>query len=198
MSQKNNLVKIPGIFHSIESGEPFKNCMNCNCDLLQEDTQYVIEKAIRQYQDYNATDTIFEYAICMKCHSEFIKSYSEKSLDNIQNYFMENISYSPQREDLKKKMEEEGYFNIEDWTSHCIIKGTSIRKLPEYQVGCHCIGNKMVVSGMPFVIGNKALDEISQLLSNKTIDQMNGFVNEFLGLPPDLRKLLPDAPVLII
>ena len=198
MSQKNNLVNIPGIFHSIESGEPFDRCMSCNCNLLEEGTQYVIEKAIKQYQDYNATDTIFEYAICMKCHSEFIKSYSDTSLANIQNYFLENIGENPQKEDLKKRLEEEGHFNIEDWTSHCIIKGTPINKLSEYQIGCHCIGDKMLVSGMPFVIGNKALDEISQLLSNKTIDQMNGFVDEFLGLPPDLKKLLPDSPVLII
>ena len=198
MSANNNLVKIPSVFYSTDSEAPFEYCMSCNCSLLDEETEYVIEKAIKQYKDFKATDTIFEYAVCMKCHSEFLKSYSDTSLDNIQNYFMNNIRYDPKREDIKKRMNEEGHFQIQDWVSHCLIKGTPVKDLTEYQMGCHCIGNKMFVSGMPFIMGSEALDEISQLLSNKTIDQMNGFVDEFLGLPPDLRKLLPDSPVLII
>lgn len=172
--------------------------MSCNCSLLEKETQYVIEKAIKQYKDYTATDTIFEYAICMKCHAEFIKSYSESSLQNLQNYFMENLNHNPKREDLKKRFENDGDFNIDEWLGHCIIKGTPIRMLKEYQIGCHCIGDKMIVSGMPFLIGDEAMAEISQLLSNETIDRMNGFIDEFLGLPPDLRKLFPDSPVLVI
>jgi len=198
MDQKRNLVPIPEIFFSTENNKYFKECMVCGCNLLEEGTQYVIEKAIKQYDDYSATDIIFEYAICIKCHAESIKAYSEYSLANIQNYFLENITYNPQRAALKNRLEEEGYFNIDDWTSHCMIKGTPVKELKEYQIGCHCIGNKMYASAMPFVIGEQAIEEIGLLVSNETIDQMNGFVDEFLGLPPDLRKLIPDSPVLII
>ena len=60
MSQQKNLVLIPKIFYSEENQAPFKKCMSCKSNLLEEGTEYVIEKAIKQYEDYSATDTILE------------------------------------------------------------------------------------------------------------------------------------------
>ena len=193
--EKNILVDIPRIFHSHAANAPFTKCMNCDCVLLN--TEYVIEKAIRRYKDYTTTDTIFEYAICMKCHEEFISAYSATSLANIQNYFLENANFDNKRSDLRQKLKE-GHFNIDEWISHCIIKGTHVNDLTEYQIGCQCIGNKMVVLNMPFMIGHEAMEEITQLLSNKTRGEMDRFIDEFFGLPPDLKKLLKDSGVLVI
>lgn len=195
-TEKTHLVKIPEIFHSYASQEPFRRCMSCNVNLLEKGTHYIIEKAIKQYSDYSATDTIFEYAICLKCHQEFVSSYSEKSMQNLKNYFVQNTFSDPDRIALKEKLDE-GHFNLDDWLSRCLIKGTPVKNLKEYQIGCQCVGDKMIVSSMPFLIGDVAMDEISMLLSNETIDQMRGFADEFLGLPPDLRKLFKDSGVLI-
>jgi hypothetical protein len=170
--------------------------MNCKAPLLVPGTNYIIEKAVRQYEDFSATDIIFEYAICLKCHDEFISTYSQQSMDNLKEYFLQNSAFSHERLELKEKLES-GIFNLDDWISRCLIKGTSVKELKEYQIGCQCTGDKMVVSSMPFLIGNEAMDEISQLLSNQTIDQMRGFIDEFLGLPPDLRKLFKDSGILI-
>jgi hypothetical protein len=169
--------------------------MNCECLLLN--TEYVIEKAIRRYKEFSTTDTIFEYAICMKCHEEFVGSYSASSLANIQNYFIENANFDSKRNDLHEKLKE-GHFNVNEWISHCIIKGTHVSDLTEYQIGCQCIGNKMVVLNMPFMIGHEAMDEISQLLSDKTRGEMDRFIDDFFGLPPDLKKILKDSGVLVI
>ena len=194
-TDKTLLVEIPRIFYSHATNAPFRKCMNCDCMLIN--TEYVIEKAIRRYKEFTTTDTIFEYAICLKCHEEFVSSYSSKSLSNIQDYFLANADFNQGREELREKLAE-GKFNIDEWISRCIIKGTPVNKLTEYQIGCQCVGNKMVVLNMPFMIGHEAMDEISQLLSDKTRGEMDRFIDEFFGLPPELRKLLKDSGVLVM
>ncbi|MCB0283401.1 MAG: hypothetical protein KDF60_12535 [Calditrichaeota bacterium] len=195
--EKPVLIDIPKQFYSDAVNRLFSNCLNCNRFLLEENTEYIIEKAVRRYNDYDTNDTIFEYAICMKCHSEIISVYSESSLKSIQNYFQTNVNFQERQRIINEKIEQ-GKLDIQDYTSRCLIKGTPINKLNEYQIGCQCIGNKMLANNMPFLIGNEAMDELSQLLSNQTIGEMNRFIDEFLGLPPDLRKLLKDSGVLIL
>ena len=195
--KKAYMFDIPQAFYSDETNAPFMKCLNCECNLLDNQTQYIIEKAVKRYKDYSTTDTIFEYAICLKCHQTFMDVYSRESLEKIQEYFFENINLDINREHLIEQLDD-GIFEIDDWISHCVIKGTPLTEMTEYQIGAQCIGNKMAVSEMPFMIGNEAMDEIMQLLSNKTIGEMNGFIDEFFGLPPDLKKLLKDTGVLIL
>ncbi len=195
--KKSFLVDIPQEFYSVETNAPFMKCLNCECNLLDNETQYIIEKAIKQYKGYSTTDTIFEYAICLKCHDTFMKVYSQESLSKIQNYFLENADFNINRYHLIKKLDD-GIFEINEWLAYCVIKGTPIKEMTEYQIGAQCVGNKIAVHDMPFLIGNEAMDEIMQLLSNKTIGEMNGFIDEFFGLPPDLKKLLKDTGVLIL
>lgn len=195
--KKSNLVDIPKQFYSDVSNRPFSTCLNCNRFLLDNNTQYVIEKAVRRYPEFDTTDTIFEYAICLQCHEEIMSVYSESSLKNIQDYFLENVNFEERQQQIDAKAAD-GSFDIKDYTSQCIIKGTPLSQLTEYQIGCQCVGNKMVLSNMPFLIGNQAMDEISHLLSNKTIGEMDRFIDEFFGLPPDLRKLLKDSGVVIL
>ena len=193
--EKNILVDIPKVFHSHAANAPFSKCMNCDSLLLN--SEYVIEKAIRSYKEFSSTDTIFEYAICMNCHEEFISAYSPSSLSKIQNYFLENADFDHRRTQLREKLKD-GHFNIDEWISHCLIKGTHMSDMTEYQIGCQCVGTKMVVLNMPFMIGHEAMDEISQLLSDKTRGEMDRFIDEFFGLPPELKKLLKDSGVLVI
>ena len=197
IKKKLFLVDIPQSFYSDETKAPFMKCLSCECNLLEKDTHYIIEKAIKRYKGYSSTDTIFEYAICLKCHDKFMSVYSQESRGKVQNYFIENAQFNFMRHHLIHKLED-GIFNIDDWISHCIIKATPLNELTEYQIGAQCIGNKMAVLEMPFLIGNEAMDEIMQLLSNKTIGDMNRFIDDFFGLPPDLKKLLKDTGVLIL
>ena len=197
VNKKTFLVNIPQAFYSDETNDPFMKCLNCECNLYDDETHYIIEKAIKRYKDYSSTDTIFEYAICQDCHDTFMKVYSQESLARIQVYFLENAQLGFKRHHLIDKLQD-GVFEIEEWLSHCIIKGTPVNEMTEYQIGAQCVGNKMAVLEMPFLIGNEAMDEIMQLLSNKTVGEMNGFIDEFFGLPPDLKKLLKDTGVLIV
>jgi hypothetical protein len=191
------LIELPEIFNSDATNGPFEKCMNCERNLLKPPQHYIIEKAVKQYKDYKATDTIFEYAICLKCHGEFMGIYSEESLQKIQEYFKEHVDFEARHKVMRERYKDND-FDSDEWLSNCIIKGTGKKQMSEYQVGCQCYGDQMVVMNMPFLIGDEAMDELSQLLSNKTIDKMDGFIDEFFGLPPDLKKLIKDTGVVIL
>lgn len=186
-------IRIPKLFFSTETELPFSNCISCDKYLLSFNTPYVIEKAIKQYPEYKTTDVIFEYAMCMDCYQNISKSMSQESKENIEHYFSENVNLDIRRTNLLKKE----IPVIENWTSNCIIKGTPIDELTEYQIACQCDGEFMLFTNMPFLIGNVALDEMMNLLSNKTIGEINGFKDRFFAPDPDLQKLI-DEPTLLI
>jgi hypothetical protein len=56
----------------------------------------------------------------------------------------------------------------------------------------------MQLSLLPYALGGEAIDEIGGLLSNKTIGEIDGFMDEHFGLPPELRKLLLENNLLMI
>ena len=169
--------EIPEILNSYETGEPFTNCVDCDRYLLDEGTTYFIEKAIRQYnkEGYQAKDVMFEYAMCIDC-AEKIKS--EMSIDSRQA--MDN--YLEQNSSLKSLGGEE---------LQCIIKGESVGNYEEYQVFSLCQGKHMLTS-QPMAIGADALDELSELISQETKDELDRLMGDFFGIPPELEELLPN------
>ena len=50
---------------------------------------------------------------------------------------------------------------------------------------------------MPYVIGGAAVDEIAHMLSNKTIDDLRGFMGDNFGIPPEFRDLFKDRTPVI-
>jgi hypothetical protein len=51
---------------------------------------------------------------------------------------------------------------------------------------------------MPLILGMKALDEMVQLLSNKSLDELNDFKDRITGMPPDLRELFKESKFVMI
>ena len=48
------------------------------------------------------------------------------------------------------------------------------------------------------MISGEAVDEIANLLSNKTLGEIDGFVGEFFPWPSGLKKSLRDRPVFVM
>lgn len=187
-------LKIPEIFYSDAEGRPFDRCIDCNKKLLQGKQEYIIEKALKKYPDYNTDDTIFEYAICLNCAEKIFMSFSDASRKAIEKYFEEHI-------DIESRLIEAGNKNsfvIDEHINKCMIKGLPIEELQEYQLVCYCQGDRISMIRPPYMISGQASDEIMQLLSNRTIDILNGFTDEFLGLPPELKDIFKDKPMLVL
>ncbi len=187
-------IKIPKAFYATDTDKPFSNCISCDKYLLLPNNPYVIEKAIKQNLEYNTTDVIFEYAMCMDCYQNINETLSSTSKASIEQYFSGNVDLNQRRDTLLKN----NLLSINDWTSNCIIKGTPISELTEYQIACQCDGEYLLFTNMPFIIGNIALDEMMQLLSNQTIGEIRGFYDKFFSPDPDIKKLFDEPKFILI
>ena len=193
MDNEIKTIKIPQIFHSDGTGKPFDHCIDCGCNLLDGKVTYLIEKAVKQFPKYNTKDTIFEYAICINCSLKLYASFSKESRIAMDNYFGE---HSDEFKEHIEKLDIDT-FDVNDFISTCVMKGTSIKELNEYQIICQCRGDNLVLSYPPYMVSGAAIDEVANLLSNKTIDTLGGFMDDNLGLPPEIKDILKEQPVFV-
>jgi len=175
--------QIPEEFFSYETNAPFEHCIECNKYLLEKGTEYLVEKAIKNYEGYEARDVIFDYAICMDCADKMRKQISQESWGNMMRYFQENIDF----ESRMKMSEQSAAQNL----SHCLIKKKNIEDCREYQVFAHCIGTKLNKANPPYVISGEVMEELIPILSDKTIDEMNGFFNKHFSPDPSFFEPTP-------
>lgn len=185
-SENNSNHLIPEEFKNFSTGAHFSQCIECDKDLLQSGEEYFIEKAIKTYPGFKAKDIIFEYAICMTCTERFRKQISEESMQSIARYFAENVNLANRMQIMQNHPDEP-----EKWMEKCLVKGTENQDLQEYQIYAHCKGDRLLTTQMPYMISGEALDEISNLLSNKTLDELDGFMTKNFGPPPELLEPIP-------
>ena len=177
-------IAIPESFHSTETEEPFSTCLACETSLLDGPTEYLIEKGYRRYEAYDVQENVFEYAVCMDCHTEMRQSFSDASKQRCQAYLAEHIDLA----DRTGRLLDAESPDPADWTRRCVVHGTPRDELEEYQVMAHCRGDEMLLTHLPLLMGGPAMDDLAELLSDETIDELGGFRDEHLGLPPELKR----------
>jgi len=187
--QRQGDKEIPKEFYSFDTGKLFSECMICGRDLLTSGVTYMIEKSIRRYPDLDASETIYDYAICMPCAVEQKKAMSEESLRRIEQYFTNGFQNGAAFI---------GDMTMEQRLEKCLIYGKPIGEMSEYVLQAACVGNKLSDSLPPFVIGQKAMNEISELLSAKTRDEIDGFIDRHFSGPPEFRELLRERKIVLI
>jgi hypothetical protein len=187
-------MEIPPIFYSHATQQPFKECLICNRDLLKADIQYVIEKAIRQYPGYSAKDVVAEYAICLDCNTSMQNTLSDHSKTAIANYFNQKTDLASRRNRL---IHEKGT-DIQAWIDNCLIYDTPQNETTDYQIYAHCEGTYMLFSSMPFMISGRAIEEIAEKLSAETKEVLDNFIDQYFGLPPELKSILKDRKVIML
>lgn len=189
----SHLTPIPKEFYSFESEQPFASCLVCKADLLSGEVDYFIEKAIRNYHEHDVSDVVYEYAICWHCAHDMNGQMSEESMQNLQAYF------SQQEQFMKNMQEHSQYWQTKEdifVPDHCVITGKPVAELDEYMIYGHFRGDKMVKSSMPYLLSGSVMDDVADLLSNQTIDQLDDFMGEYFNGPPELEELWkPRRPV---
>lgn len=189
----SHLAPIPEEFYSFESNQPFANCLVCNADLLSGEVDYFIEKAIRNYHEHDVSDVVYEYAICWHCAHDMSGQMSKESMQNIHDYFSGQSLFMQNLNDYNTSWQEKEGKLIPD---KCVITGEAKDHMDEYMIYGHFRGKAMVKSSMPYLLSGKVMDAVSDLLSNQTIDQLDDFMGEYFGGPPELEELLkPRRPV---
>lgn len=186
-------IRVPKTFRSSETGKPFDHCLVCNKFLLKDGTPYMIEKAIRQYAGHNVKDVIFEYALCMSCMETLNASISEESKQRINAYFARHSRLVERREKLLQRKT----LRIQPWINRCVIKNTPITKSPEYQLVGQCDGKHLLFTYAPFALSLEAMDEISSLMSEKTLGEIDDFMGKYFSGPPEIAEILRKRVILV-
>ncbi len=194
MNQKDYSIEIPERFFSDVTDKPFESCNICDKSLLENDEPYVIEKAMRNYEGHDFSSTIYEFAICHDCHSNMQKSMSAESLQSLQNYYT-SVMVSKGNQPIMIDMNN---FDMDTWLSKCFFMGEEINGMKEYQVVGQFKGSKMIMNTPPIIIGEGAMKQMAELLSEKTTDEMNGFRDKFLGPSPELEELIYGKKLILI
>jgi hypothetical protein len=175
---------IPEIFRNSDTKGYLTHCIQCDYELLKGDRYYVIEKVFKRYPNLNSTQVLFEYAICSECYENMKESLSAESMQNLTNYMMTKMDVSAMQQRIQEHPNDP-----QKWMSHCMIHGTPEAEMMEYQVAACFKGDKMVTDFMPpYMIGDLAIEELNALLSKQTKEDMDRFMGDVFGIPPELRK----------
>ena len=184
-------VPIPPTFYAEDTEAPFEACLACERPLREGPVDYVIEKGYRAFEDYDVEETVFGYALCLRCHASLSLSFSASSKRRCQSYLEAHVDLRGRSEALMDAAPSPP----ERWTRRCIVHGTPRAELQEYQLLAHCRGDELLLTHLPLLIGGPAVEALTQRLSNETLDELGGFRDEHFGVPPELQRQ-PQGPVL--
>ena len=193
------LPDIPADFCNSETGQPFTNCLVCECDLMQETQPYSIERAIRHYPEMKLKSVVFEYALCAGCTSTMEKELSKDTKASIMEFFAKNFKYNqrPTWTAIDPETEELNTFDCNNWIDQCAINGSSKTELFEYTLCARCIGGKIIPEVAPYMISGLAQDDLIELFSNKSLGFLDDFTDRHFSGPPELKELFKGRPILV-
>jgi hypothetical protein len=194
MHQQEVKLDIPKMFYSDSEEKPFETCVVCGKDLLHSDEPYMIEKVFKTYAGHDFTSTVFEFAICTDCHQKMQEGMSEESMRNMQMYYQNLI----EQRGGNTMMIDLRTFDINNWMSKCFFKQTPVSEMEEYQIVGMFKGDKLILNQPPMVMGYEVMEEMSELLSQKTKDEMNGFRNKYLGPPPEFSEFIYGKKLIMV
>ncbi|MFT5412509.1 MAG: hypothetical protein ACI8XO_004885 [Verrucomicrobiales bacterium] len=155
---------IPEELHSEYEERPFKTCTRCGETLVDFDEGYQVAKVFR------AGEAVFEYALCLPCHSSMQDEFSTETKQKMEAFFSENAKT---------------HLGIRT----CAICEIEREALPqeEYALTGFC-GGELMMQGVMFCA--PCIERTNDLVSKKTRDVWRDFIGEnFPGVPADA---LPD------
>ena len=180
-------IPMPEILHSVQHEGLFEKCIVCQCNLLDEDCLYMIEKG------FKGDRAIFEYAICYQCRKQLTQGYSRESSEKIFQYCREKTDIFERHCKLLAKSKT----SIAPWIEYCIFTGTPRKEIETYSIVARCQGSEMLFEFLPFMVSESAVEDIMKLLSKKTKDVLDDFTETYLGLGPEFANASNDFLLLI-
>lgn len=184
---------IPEIFHSEKEKKRFTQCTICGKNLGDGNELYLIEKAFERKAGVDQPQLVFELACCMDCRQEVHESLSEESNAKIAAYFEANSNVDERDKELKKH----DLIDTDVWLQNCIVKNKSIDEVDEYQIYALCWKDELVFHHLPFMLCGETIEDMMNLLSNKSLDILNDLTADLLDLPPEFDEIFGPKKVLI-
>jgi hypothetical protein len=182
---------IPRTFFSEYTELPFARCIDCDCLLFEDETLYTVLKHIV------GKETVFEMAICMACATKMREQYSEETSRNLQAYIEQKLreKFIKEIEDNDEYLEkEEQDFTVEDGLASCSFCEKPRSDCHRYEMVGLFWENEIILesgNGMsfssPMILCQECNSEVSKLISKKTRDSWDHFVEEHFDGPPGIE-----------
>lgn len=142
----------------------------------------MIEKAFKRSPQLDTEEIVFEYAMCLACAEKMRETLSQESKQRVDGFFFSRyMSHAVRQEDPNKQVEQQ--------LEQCWFTGEQISELSEYHIVGLCRDNKML-SDQVMSMGMTALDQVQELLSPETKDELDRFIDDITGLPPEWQEAL--------
>lgn len=176
--------EIPKFFYPEASDEPFRNCVDCDCDLLTGVVPYSIQKVMV------LNESVFEFAMCHNCMERMRTELSEETQIAYQTFLYES---GPQRlEELRNSTEG---IVIEEWIQSCMV-------CEKQQDDCHrfTMFGMAIGERLPFamMVCDECEKKLGELTSKETRDRWDRFVEENFDSPPGIEIDSPfGQPILL-
>jgi hypothetical protein len=167
------------------------HCRVCERYLLNEDTEYYIEKVVRKVPELATEQTLFEFAVCSGCLQELRKSLSQESKKAMEQFFKEKVLESHRQQPNLNPYQ--AFAN-----KQCLFTGKSAIEFDTYQMAALCRGRKLHPQQPPMIMGDSIMEESAELLSAQTREELNNFTNNNFGWPPEFAKLLSNGDLALL
>jgi len=170
-------LKIPTELYSCQTDAPFENCLICGTNLLSSNRHYVIEKIFR------GREVIIELAMCLNCQQDCgDEGMSEESAALLKKFLRERMDFQ-RRIHLMSAVNDQD--SIDAWIERCLLSDQPAQMFREYQIVALCRGPWIQRDFYPALISGPALEELSNLLSDKTRDWLSDFIDSNFGMPSE-------------
>ena len=115
----------------------------------------------------------------------FLEAAREESVQRIIAHVEERVDFVPRQ----LRMTRDAESSVDDWLGTCLLTGKRRSDCRTYTICAFCDGPNLSLLPFPYMISDLAMDDLQKLLSKKTRDRLDDFIDEYLGLPPEFKDL---------
>ena len=187
---------IPPDFQSVYLSGPFRECIDCEAELLEAGDVYAVIKA------FVGRETVFEMALCARCSARLAESYSAQSKAAFESAIREWRTHPA--EPVGSRPEDDGITlgRIEqlERCSACDRPRAACRR---YSIVGTFLGRALVSPTrtpfrLPLLICDECNGQMTANISRQTRDAWDRFVEEHFDGPPGIELDSPRIdPILI-
>lgn len=176
---------IPSNLYSEDSGEAHAQCKICQKTFGDHEV-YGVQKVYKNYPDQEP-QVLFDFALCQECMEEARAELSKESRQRVDQFMLSKLH----------EMEEKGIDASQSFKEQrCTLSQKPLQDTNEYQVVAVCRGKYLWES--PMVLSDDILDQIQDLLSPESRNELNRFSEENFGWPPELKKIWQDGDFVLL
>ncbi|TWT58544.1 hypothetical protein KOR42_19250 [Thalassoglobus neptunius] len=192
--------KTPREFYSEFTEKPFTQCIDCGQEFCDTHDLFTVLKSIV------GGETVFEMAICIYCALQMRSRYSEETTQNLRDFFEKqglnregaensetDVPQQPVEDDSLSESQPSS--NPLDGIEQCTFCSKLRSDCHRYEIVGLFIDNDLLVDlsndglagGSPMMLCDECNAKMSELVSKKTRDEWDRFVEEHFDGPPGVE-----------